>query len=45
MASYDGMAMRVTMTYDGKAQGTRVTFDLLCGVAILDEDQAVVLYS
>jgi hypothetical protein len=44
VASFDGLSMRVTMQYDSKAQGTRVTMDLLCGVAILDERQAVVVY-
>lgn len=45
VASFDGLSMRVTMQYDSKAQGMRVTFDLLCGVAVLDERLAVVLYS
>ena len=45
VASFDGLSMRVTMQYDSKAQGMRVTFDLLCGVAILDERLAVVMYS
>ena len=43
VASMDGLSMRVTMQYDSKAQGTRVTFDVLCGVAILDTRLAVVL--
>lgn len=45
VASYDGLSMRVTMQYDSSVQGMRVTFDLLCGVAVLDERLAVVLYS
>lgn len=45
VASFDGLAMRVTMQYDSKAQGMRVTFDLLCGVAVLDDRLAVALYS
>ena len=45
VASYDGLSMRVTMQYDGKAQGMRVTFDLLCGVAILDARLACALWS
>lgn len=45
VASFDGLSMRVTMQYDSKAQGMRVTFDLLCGVAVLDDRLAVVLYS
>lgn len=32
----DGVGLRVTMTYDGKAQGHRVTVDVLCGVKTLD---------
>lgn len=43
-ASYNGISLRVTMAYDPYAQGLVVTLDLLCGVAILDERQAVVLY-
>lgn len=45
VASYEGLSMRVTMQYDINAQGMVVTFDLLCGVAILDDRQAVALYS
>jgi hypothetical protein len=40
---YNDVAMRVTMQYDSKAQGTRVTMDLLCGYAVLDANLAVVL--
>jgi hypothetical protein len=43
VTSFDGLSMRVTMQYDSQAQGTRVTFDLLCGVAILDERLACVV--
>lgn len=45
VASFDGLSMRVTMQYDSTVQGMRVTFDLLCGVAVLDDRLAVVLYS
>jgi hypothetical protein len=45
VAAYDGLAVRVVMQYDSSKQGTRVTFDLLCGVAILDARMACVLYS
>ncbi len=45
VASYGDLAMRVTMQYQGTSQGMLVTFDLLCGVAILDDRMAVVLYS
>ena len=45
VANYDGLSMRVTMQYDATAQGMIVTFDLLCGVAILDERLACILWS
>lgn len=32
----NGVAMRTVMTYDGKAQGTRVTMDFLAGIKVLD---------
>jgi len=44
VTSFDGLSMRVTMQYDSQSQGTRVTFDLLCGVAILDERLACVVW-
>lgn len=37
VASHNDVGMRVSMQYDSKAQGTRVTMDLLAGVALLDE--------
>lgn len=36
VASYNGLGLRVTITYDGKAQGHRVTLDMLAGVKVLD---------
>ncbi len=36
VASYNGLGLRVTITYDGKAQGHRVTLDMLAGVKPLD---------
>ncbi len=45
VASYEGLSMRVTMQYDSTVQGMRVTFDLLCGVAVLDDRLAVAVYS
>lgn len=45
VASFEDLSMRVTMQYDGNVQGMRVTFDLLCGVAVLDDRLAVVMYS
>jgi len=41
----NGLALRVTMAYDYKKQGTVVTVDLLCGIAILDEALGVLVCS
>jgi hypothetical protein len=43
VAVYNDIAMRATITYDGSAMGVRVTLDLLCGFAMLDENLAAVL--
>lgn len=43
VAVNNGVAVRVTITYDGKAQGTRVTVDGLFGVATLSTARGVVL--
>lgn len=36
-AMFNNMSLRVTMTYDGKKQGTRVTIDGLFGTKVLNE--------
>jgi len=43
VSSYNDLAMRVVITYDGTAQGHLVTMDLLCGVEVLDVDRGAVL--
>lgn len=43
VASFGGIGIRVTITYDGKSQGTRVTVDLLCGIEVLDLNLGAVL--
>ena len=43
IAEYDDMAIRVTITYNGTGQGTLVTVDVLCGVAVLDDDLGAVM--
>lgn len=43
VASYNGLGLRVTITYDGKAQGHRVTLDMLCGVKTLDTNLGCVV--
>jgi hypothetical protein len=45
VADFEGVAMRVTMQYDWEQQGTVVTFDLLMGVAVLDDRLAIAVYS
>lgn len=36
VANYEGLAIRTTITYDGRYQGHLVTVDLLCGYKLLD---------
>ena len=43
VASFNGLSMRVVMTYDGNLQGHLVTMDLLCGVKVLDINLGVVM--
>lgn len=43
VVSYNGLAMRVVITYNGTKQGHLVTLDSLMGVKILDEDLGAVL--
>jgi hypothetical protein len=42
---YNDLAMRVAMQYDIDTQGTKVTLDMLLGVALLDENLGCVLLS
>ncbi|TRZ52362.1 MAG: hypothetical protein D4S01_03090 [Dehalococcoidia bacterium] len=44
VASFNGLSMRVSMQYDGTAQGMLTTVDMLCGVKVLDPDLGVVMY-
>lgn len=41
----NGIGVRVVITYDGKAQGHRVTLDLLAGVKVLNKKLGAVLLS
>jgi len=43
VGSYNDVAMRVSMQYNISSQGTIVTLDLLCGVAVLDANLGCVL--
>ena len=43
VSSYNDLSMRVVITYDGTKQGHLVTFDLLCGVKVLDVNRGAVL--
>lgn len=36
VASYNGLSLRITITYDGNKQGHLVTVDVLAGVKVLD---------
>jgi hypothetical protein len=41
--NYNGLSVRVVLTYDGKAQGTRVTLDILAGIKTLDTNLGAVM--
>lgn len=43
VVNYNGLSIRVVMTYDGQAQGTRVTLDLLAGIQVLDTNLGAVM--
>ena len=43
VASYNGLSIRVTISYDSTYQGHRVTVDLLAGVKTLDTSLGVVM--
>lgn len=45
VAEYNGLGIRVVITYDGKAQGHRVTVDMLAGVATLDSRLGFPVYA
>jgi hypothetical protein len=42
VASYNNLAMRVTISYEGRGQGHLVTLDVLFGTKVLDEDLGAV---
>ena len=43
VASYNGLSMRIVMTYDGSQQGHLITCDMLCGVKVLDPSLGTVM--
>ena len=43
VSSYNNLAMRVVITYQGVGQGHLVTMDLLCGLKVLDVARGAVL--
>jgi len=45
VVDYDGVGIRVVITYDGDKQGHLVTVDVLCGVKVLDTDLGGLLYN
>ncbi len=44
VVNFDGIGLRVCITYDGNRQGHLVTVDLLCGVKVLDAQYGAVMY-
>lgn len=44
VVNFNDFALRVTITYDGKAQGQRVTIDVLCGIKLLDINLGLVMF-
>lgn len=44
VASYNGLAMRVTISYEGRGQGHLVTLDVLFGTKVLDTNLGAVMY-
>ena len=44
VASYNGLSVRVTITYNGEKRGHLVVIDLLCGVKVLDTNLGVIVY-
>jgi len=45
VASYNGLSIRVVITYDGVKQGHLVTVDMLCGIKVLNTDLGIALLS
>lgn len=44
VVNLNGLSVRATITYNGSMQGTLVTLDMLCGIAVLDTNLGAVLY-
>jgi hypothetical protein len=45
VVNYNGLSVRVTMSYDAKGQGTLVTVDMLCGFAVMESYAGGILLS
>jgi len=45
VANYNGLSIRVVITYEGRKQGHLVTVDMLAGVKTLDTNLGVVMYA
>ena len=45
VANFNGLSIRVVITYDGDKQGHLVTVDMLAGVKTLDTRLGVVMYA
>jgi len=44
VVNLNGLSVRATISYNGSMQGTLVTLDMLCGIAILDTKLGAVMY-
>lgn len=45
VVNFGGIAIRVTITYSGEKQGTLFTFDILCGLKVLNSAMGVLMLS
>lgn len=45
VVNYNGLSLRVTMSYDGERQGYLITVDCLCGIKVLNEKLGAILLS
>lgn len=44
-AAYEGLALRITMSYDAVKQGTRITLDTFFGVKVIDDRLGAVIFA
>lgn len=44
VADFNGLSVRVTITYDGSLRGHRVVIDMLCGIKVLNADLGLTIF-